>query len=261
MTTCWGGLGCQRHKSGSVGGFRRRVCAFFFFFFSLLVMYHNNLTPDMDSDSPTCRTESPVGTLCQKTPEEASSPASSSESSAKVWMALLIIYSTCSRKLTPPPFMQVSLCLLSWRWGEGEGELIDTILINLRLILFFFFLFKSHFWYIWYFLGGGAGGSEISAGGNVSKYQHRSGCYDSDVLGPNVSVSMQRFIEKNKSIQETPQHPCVSVDVRNNDKVKYWSEGGYFWWGIFQEYPTQTGYPLFETPHWWFIGFYWLPSQ
>uniref|UniRef100_A0A665WFJ0 V-fos FBJ murine osteosarcoma viral oncogene homolog Aa n=1 Tax=Echeneis naucrates TaxID=173247 RepID=A0A665WFJ0_ECHNA len=26
-------------------------------------MYHNNLTPDMDSDSPTCRTESPVGTL------------------------------------------------------------------------------------------------------------------------------------------------------------------------------------------------------
>uniref|UniRef100_A0A665WFN4 V-fos FBJ murine osteosarcoma viral oncogene homolog Aa n=1 Tax=Echeneis naucrates TaxID=173247 RepID=A0A665WFN4_ECHNA len=41
-------------------------------------MYHNNLTPDMDSDSPTCRTESPVGTLCQKTPEEASSPAASS---------------------------------------------------------------------------------------------------------------------------------------------------------------------------------------
>lgn len=145
MTTCWGGLGCQRHKSGSVGGFRRRVCAFFFFFFSLLVMYHNNLTPDMDSDSPTCRTESPVGTLCQKTPEEASSPASSSESSAKVWMALLIIYSTCSRKLTPPPFMQVSLCLLSWRWGEGEGELIDTILINLRLILFFFFYLKAIF--------------------------------------------------------------------------------------------------------------------
>lgn len=30
---------------------------------------------------------------------------------------------------------------------------------------------------------------------------------------------MRRFIEKNKSIQETPQHPCVSVDVRNNDKV------------------------------------------
>lgn len=39
----------------------------------------------------------------------------------------------------------------------------------------------------------------------------------------NASVSMQRFIEKNKSIQETPQHLCVSVDVRNNDKVKYWS--------------------------------------
>eukprot|EP00064_Thunnus_orientalis_P014806 superscaffoldBa00002634_g14853 len=50
------------------------------FFFPPLVMYHNNLTPDMDSVSPTCRTESPVGTLCQKTPEEASSPAASSES-------------------------------------------------------------------------------------------------------------------------------------------------------------------------------------
>ncbi|KAI9516022.1 hypothetical protein NQZ68_020550 [Dissostichus eleginoides] len=38
----------------------------------------------MDSAFPTCRTESPVGTLFQKTPEEASSPASScSESSAK----------------------------------------------------------------------------------------------------------------------------------------------------------------------------------
>lgn len=37
-----------------------------------------------------------------------------------------------------------------------------------------------------------------------------------------ASVSMQqRFIEKNKSIQETPQLLCVSVDVRNNDKVKY----------------------------------------
>uniref|UniRef100_A0A673BIX7 V-fos FBJ murine osteosarcoma viral oncogene homolog Aa n=1 Tax=Sphaeramia orbicularis TaxID=375764 RepID=A0A673BIX7_9TELE len=33
-------------------------------------VYQNNLTPDMDSVSPTCRTESPVGTLCQKTPEE-----------------------------------------------------------------------------------------------------------------------------------------------------------------------------------------------
>lgn len=29
---------------------------------------------------------------------------------------------------------------------------------------------------------------------------------------------MQRLIEKNKSIQETPQHLCVSVDVRNNEK-------------------------------------------
>ncbi|KAM4540260.1 protein c-Fos-like [Fundulus diaphanus] len=37
----------------------------------------------MDAVSPTLRTESPVGTLCQKTPEEASSPASSSESGAK----------------------------------------------------------------------------------------------------------------------------------------------------------------------------------
>lgn len=47
-------------------------------------MHHNNLTPDMDSASPTCRTESPFGTVCQKTPEDAaSSPASSSESSAK----------------------------------------------------------------------------------------------------------------------------------------------------------------------------------
>lgn len=49
------------------------------------LMHHNNLTPDMDSASPTCRTESPFGTVCQKTPEDAaSSPASSSESSAKV---------------------------------------------------------------------------------------------------------------------------------------------------------------------------------
>lgn len=61
----------------------------------------------------------------------------------------------------------------------------------------------------------------MSAGGNVIEQQCCSDCYDSDVLGPNVSVSMQRFIEKNKSIQETPQHFCVSVDVRNNDKVKY----------------------------------------
>lgn len=48
--------------------------------------------------------------------------------------------------------------------------------------------------------------------------QLRSGWCDSGVLGPDVSVSMQRFIEKNKSIQETPQHPCVSVDVRNKGK-------------------------------------------
>ncbi|XP_027855942.1 proto-oncogene c-Fos-like isoform X2 [Xiphophorus couchianus] len=46
-------------------------------------MYKNNQTPDMDAVSPTLRTESPVGTLCQKTPEEAISPASSSESGAK----------------------------------------------------------------------------------------------------------------------------------------------------------------------------------
>ncbi|KAM6912558.1 protein c-Fos-like [Xenentodon cancila] len=38
----------------------------------------------MDSVSPSLRTESPFGTLCQKTPEDASSPASSSESNAKV---------------------------------------------------------------------------------------------------------------------------------------------------------------------------------
>ncbi|XP_072221135.1 protein c-Fos-like [Leuresthes tenuis] len=54
-------------------------CTYLFF----RVMYHNSLTPDMDSVSPTLRTESPVGTLCQKTPEDASSPASSSESNAK----------------------------------------------------------------------------------------------------------------------------------------------------------------------------------
>lgn len=45
-------------------------------------------------------------------------------------------------------------------------------------------------------------------------------CYYFDVRDQ-ISVSMQRFIEKNKSIQETPQHHCVSVDVRNNEKVKY----------------------------------------
>lgn len=38
---------------------------------------------DMDSESPTCRTDSLAGTLGQKTPEDASSPASSSESNAK----------------------------------------------------------------------------------------------------------------------------------------------------------------------------------
>lgn len=62
-------------------------------------MFHINLTPDMDSVSATRRTESPVGTLCQrKTPEEeasspsstisssSSSPSSSPDSNAKVWM-------------------------------------------------------------------------------------------------------------------------------------------------------------------------------
>ncbi|KAM8914616.1 protein c-Fos-like [Spinachia spinachia] len=43
----------------------------------------NNLTPDMDSVSSTCRTEAAAGTLSPKTSEEASSPASSSESDAK----------------------------------------------------------------------------------------------------------------------------------------------------------------------------------
>lgn len=85
----------------------------------------------------------------------------------------------------------------------------------------------------------------MRADGNVTKYHRRSCCYGSYVLGPNVSVSMQRFIEKNKSIQETPQYLCVSVDVRNNDKVKYWSEGGYLWLGIFQENITHAGYSLF----------------
>lgn len=49
----------------------------------------------------------------------------------------------------------------------------------------------------------------------------RSGCCGSDVLGSNASASTQRFIEKNKPIQETPQSLCVSADVRDNDKVKY----------------------------------------
>lgn len=61
------------------------------------MMFHINLTPDMDSVSATRRTESPVGTLCQrKTPEEeasspsstisssSSSPSSSPDSNAKV---------------------------------------------------------------------------------------------------------------------------------------------------------------------------------
>uniref|UniRef100_A0A1A8BWN2 BZIP domain-containing protein n=1 Tax=Nothobranchius kadleci TaxID=1051664 RepID=A0A1A8BWN2_NOTKA len=43
----------------------------------------NHPTSGMDPVSPSLRTQSPVGTVCQKTPEEASSPASSSESSAK----------------------------------------------------------------------------------------------------------------------------------------------------------------------------------
>lgn len=71
--------------------------------FLSLVMYHNNLTPDMDSVSSTCRTESPVGTFCQKTPEEeASSPASSSESNAKVWMQRLC-WSHIPHAAPPPP--------------------------------------------------------------------------------------------------------------------------------------------------------------
>lgn len=64
--------------------------------------------PDMDSVSPTCRTESPVGTLFQKTPEEASSPASSLESNAKVWMALLIIHTQSRRRSV---YKQVKQCL------------------------------------------------------------------------------------------------------------------------------------------------------
>uniref|UniRef100_A0A1A8HRK8 BZIP domain-containing protein n=1 Tax=Nothobranchius kuhntae TaxID=321403 RepID=A0A1A8HRK8_NOTKU len=43
----------------------------------------NHPTSGMDPVSPSLRTQSPVGTVCQKTPEEASSPASSSGSSAK----------------------------------------------------------------------------------------------------------------------------------------------------------------------------------
>uniref|UniRef100_A0A1A8MJN4 BZIP domain-containing protein n=1 Tax=Nothobranchius pienaari TaxID=704102 RepID=A0A1A8MJN4_9TELE len=43
----------------------------------------NHPTSGMDPVSPSLRTRSPVGTVCQKTPEEASSPASSSGSSAK----------------------------------------------------------------------------------------------------------------------------------------------------------------------------------
>uniref|UniRef100_A0A3Q3VKH6 BZIP domain-containing protein n=1 Tax=Mola mola TaxID=94237 RepID=A0A3Q3VKH6_MOLML len=46
--------------------------------------HHKNRPPDMDSVSPTCRTESPVGTLCQKRPEDTSFPASSSESEVSV---------------------------------------------------------------------------------------------------------------------------------------------------------------------------------
>lgn len=57
-----------------------------------------------------------------------------------------------------------------------------------------------------------------TAGEAATEPRLRSGRCDSGVLGPDVSVSMQRFIEKNKSIQETPQHPCVSVDVRNKRK-------------------------------------------
>uniref|UniRef100_A0A1A8FQ21 BZIP domain-containing protein n=1 Tax=Nothobranchius korthausae TaxID=1143690 RepID=A0A1A8FQ21_9TELE len=43
----------------------------------------NHPTSGTDPVSPSLRTQSPVGTVCQKTPEEASSPASSSGNSAK----------------------------------------------------------------------------------------------------------------------------------------------------------------------------------
>lgn len=63
---------------------------FFFFFFHPCGILAHIVTPDMDSVSPACRTDSPPGTLFQKTPEEASSPASSSEITGKVWMVWLV---------------------------------------------------------------------------------------------------------------------------------------------------------------------------
>lgn len=33
-----------------------------------------------------------------------------------------------------------------------------------------------------------------------------------------LGVPIQWFIEKNQPIEETPQQPCVSVDVSNNEK-------------------------------------------
>lgn len=62
----------------------------------------------------------------------------------------------------------------------------------------------------------------------------RRTCCGSDVLGPDVSVSMQRLIEKNKSIQETPQHLCVSVDVRNNEKSNIDPEEAISVWVCFE---------------------------
>lgn len=147
------------------------------------------------------------------------------------------------------------ICLLSPWWGEGEVELIDTVLINwLRFILkhlycflFLFFIFLIR--------------RETHTGQKLVRVE----MWQNSPLGrivmiptswdQNVSVSMQRFIEKNKPIQETPQHLCVSVDVRNNDKVKYWSGEGYFWSGIFQEKTPHAGYPLFYTINKWFKRF------
>ncbi|XP_061699749.1 protein c-Fos-like [Syngnathoides biaculeatus] len=45
-------------------------------------MIRNEMTPDTEAVSPTCRADSPAGTRCQETAEEASSPASSSSSSS-----------------------------------------------------------------------------------------------------------------------------------------------------------------------------------
>nr|XP_057946093.1 protein c-Fos [Doryrhamphus excisus]XP_057946094.1 protein c-Fos [Doryrhamphus excisus] len=45
-------------------------------------MHRNKMTPDMEAVSPTCLPDSPAGTRCQQTAEEASSPASSSSSSS-----------------------------------------------------------------------------------------------------------------------------------------------------------------------------------